>query len=67
MPPDAYVPTGTDAGPPPDAFFPDAYTPDAGTPMMRCPVGQQACGLASDPPCPATAPFCLTGCCIDFG
>lgn len=61
-PVDAGVPPGTDGGP-----LPDAAGPDGGVPLMRCPVGQQPCGLPSDPACPATAPFCLTGCCIDFG
>jgi len=60
--PDAYVPVGTDAGP-----LPDAYVPDGGTPPPRCPPGDQPCGLPSDPACPATAPYCLTGCCIAFG
>ncbi|MBX7196602.1 MAG: hypothetical protein K1X94_31405 [Sandaracinaceae bacterium] len=67
-PVDAGVPPGVDAGPTPDAWTPDdAYVPDSGTPIMRCPAGQQACGLPTDPPCPSTAPYCLTGCCIDFG
>jgi hypothetical protein len=30
---------------------------------LRCNPGVQACGLPSDPPCPAGG-FCLTGCCI---
>ncbi|GAB4198083.1 MAG: hypothetical protein OHK0013_06800 [Sandaracinaceae bacterium] len=59
---DASVPMGVDAGPPPDAF-----TPDSGVPVERCPAGVQPCGLPGDPACPATAPYCLTGCCIDFG
>jgi hypothetical protein len=59
---DASVPMGVDAGP-----LPDAYVPDSGVPVERCPAGVQACGLPGDPECPATAPYCLTGCCIDFG
>jgi len=29
----------------------------------RCPGGQQACGLATDPACPAGF-YCVTGCCL---
>jgi hypothetical protein len=32
---------------------------------MRCPVGKQACGLDTDPDCPAGS-FCITGCCADI-
>jgi hypothetical protein len=61
-PVDASVPMGVDGGPPNDAFV-----PDGGTPALRCPAGVQPCGLPGDPACPASAPYCLTGCCIDFG
>lgn len=61
-PADAAVPDGSDAGPPRDAA-----SPDAGSTSARCPRGEQPCGLPSDPPCPESAPYCLTGCCIDFG
>ncbi len=62
VPTDASVPVGVDAG-----RLPDAHVPDSGTPSLRCPAGEQPCGLPSDPACPTSAPYCLTGCCIDFG
>lgn len=73
LPPDCF-PQTSDAGSQPDAAYPDgghspvdAYVPpvDANVPL-RCPGGNQPCGLATDPACP-TGDFCITGCCQFFG
>jgi hypothetical protein len=63
--PDGAIMTLPDGGaiPPPDG----GPMIDAGPPPPpRCPVGQQACGLPTDPACP-DGYYCLTGCCIYFG
>jgi len=68
LPADCFPPPPVDAGP----LLDDAGNPiDAGPPpdggtIVRCPGGEQACGLPGDPLCPAGY-YCLTGCCIFFG
>jgi hypothetical protein len=54
--------------PPPVDAGVDAAVPDAGTPPPpRCTGARQPCGLPGDDPCPQSAPFCQTGCCIWVG
>jgi len=55
LPPECTPSAPTDGGAPPTL-------PDGGT-IVRCPGGEQACGLPTDPACPANA-YCITGCCI---
>ncbi|HEX8705117.1 MAG TPA: hypothetical protein VF815_40170 [Myxococcaceae bacterium] len=55
LPPECTPSAPTDGGTPPKL-------PDGGT-IVRCPGGEQACGLPTDPACPANA-YCITGCCI---
>jgi hypothetical protein len=55
LPPECTPSTPTDGGTAPTL-------PDGGT-IVRCPGGEQACGLPTDPACPSNA-YCITGCCI---
>jgi hypothetical protein len=75
IPADCFPPPPTDAGTPMDAGMVDSGPPVDSGPIdagqdggvdLRCPVGQQACGLPGDPLCPGGY-YCLTGCCIYFG
>lgn len=69
LPPDCFPPpdagTPIDAGPF-DGGGIDAGGSDAGMPSLRCPAGEQPCGLPGDPACAADF-YCLTGCCQFFG
>jgi hypothetical protein len=40
---------------------PECFDPDGGS-GEQCPGGEQACGLPTQPPCPAGF-YCITGCC----
>jgi hypothetical protein len=61
IPADCYPP---DAGPGYDAGpdF-DGGPPYDGGVDLRCPVGQQYCGLPGEPECPVDY-YCVTGCCV---
>ena len=59
---------------PADCFPPDGGVPvvpdgavpvDGGVPPPRCEGGEQPCGLATDPECPADF-YCISGCCISI-
>jgi hypothetical protein len=62
LPPECFPPAPVDGGSSPfDAGTPGPL-PDGGS-LARCPMGVQACGLRTDPPCPLGG-FCQTGCCV---
>jgi hypothetical protein len=48
---------------PADCYPPGQGGGGSGGSPQECPVGQQACGLPNQPPCPS-GHYCITGCCV---